>query len=435
MLRPVGPFGYVRLGAALLRRMHRDVIVAAVLCLLSLPIRRDIAVELTPEILLPTLGIAISVFTAFRNAQGYDRWWEARKLWGAMVNQSRNWRDQLLALVPGDDVSERLRDVEDRTGVRYPHPELTLVDVPQHFAAFSSGWDASNRMGAPGVVMVREAALFGARFEFPLNVRKSKFEKDSGSGSGLRVTVTVGDDDMDDLSPIAKRIASRVSFQAAADWSRSTDENLRILTQSYLACTSAMDGAMGEVIDALDKSDMADNTRIVVLSDHGWHLGEKEHVAKQTLWTRSTRVPMIVVPPKRIKAYPRGARCDQPVELLDVYPTLVHATGLTSIPSDKKLDGVSLLPWIAKPMVGKERPAITTIYAHNHSLVDEQYRYTRYADGSEELYDRKADPHEFDNLITKAKDNAKLAAVIKRLAKWIPKDEAGKPDLVDDRKK
>ena len=111
MLRPVGPFGYVRLGAALLRRMHRDVIVAAVLCLLSLPIRRDIAVELTPEILLPTLGIAISVFTAFRNAQGYDRWWEARKLWGAMVNQNRNWRDQLLALVPGDDVSEWLRDV------------------------------------------------------------------------------------------------------------------------------------------------------------------------------------------------------------------------------------------------------------------------------------------------------------------------------------
>ncbi len=242
-------------------------------------------------------------------------------------------------------------------------------------------------------------------------------------------------DDMDDLSPIAKRIASRVSFQAAADWSRSTDENLRILTQAYLACTSAMDDAMGHVIDALDKSDMAENTWIVVLSDHGWHLGEKEHVAKQTLWTRSTRVPLIVVPPKRIKTFPRGARCEQPVELLDVYPTLIHGTGIKSIPADKKLDGVSLLPWIARPMVGKQRPAITTLYGHNHSLVDEQYRYTRYADGNEELYDRKADPHEFDNLIAKAKDDAKLAAVIKRLAAHIPKDEAGKPDLVDDRVK
>ena len=242
-------------------------------------------------------------------------------------------------------------------------------------------------------------------------------------------------DDMDDLSPIAKRIASRVSFQAAADWSRSTKENLRILTQAYLACTSAMDGAMGEVINALDKSDMADNTWIVVLSDHGWHLGEKEHVAKQTLWTRSTRVPMIIVPPKRMKDTPRGVRCNQPAELLDIYPTLVHATRLEATNDDKKLDGLSLLPWVASPKAAKERPAITTIYGHNHSLVDEQYRYTRYADGSEEFYDRKADPHEFENLIAKAKKDEKLAAVIKRLGNWIPEDEAGKPDLVNDRRK
>ena len=240
-------------------------------------------------------------------------------------------------------------------------------------------------------------------------------------------------DDMEDLSPIAKRIASRVSYKAAADWSMETEENLRILTQAYLACTSAMDDAMGHVIDALDKSDMADNTWIVVLSDHGWHLGEKEHVAKQTLWTRSTRVPMIIVPPKRMKDTPRGVRCDQPAELLDVYPTLVAATGIESSPSDQQLDGLSLLPWIADPKIEKQRPAITTIYAHNHSLVDEQYRYTRYADGSEELYDRKADPHEFDNLIAKTNDDKKLAAVVKRLEEFIPKEEAGKPDLVDDR--
>ena len=242
-------------------------------------------------------------------------------------------------------------------------------------------------------------------------------------------------DDMEDLSPIAKRIASRVSFQAAADWSMETEDNLRTLTQAYLACTSAMDDAMGHVIDALDKSDMADHTWIVALSDHGWHLGEKQHVAKQTLWTRSTRVPMIVVPPKRMKDTPRGVRCDRAVELLDVYPTLVHAARLKPIPADAKLDGLSLLPWIADPKAAKERPAITTIYAHNHSIVDDQYRYTRYADGSEELYDRQADPHEFDNLIAKAKEDQKLAAVVKRLAAHIPSYEAGKPDLVDDRLK
>ena len=242
-------------------------------------------------------------------------------------------------------------------------------------------------------------------------------------------------DDMDDLSAIAKRISSRVSYAHCARWCLEDEKNLRTLTQAYLACTSAMDGAMGEVIDALDKSDMADNTWIVVLSDHGWHLGEKNHVAKQTLWTRSTRVPMIIVPPKRMKDTPRGVRCDRPAELLDVYPTLVAATGLEPAETDKHLDGLSLLPWVADPAATKDRPAITTIYAHNHSVVDTRYRYTRYADGSEELYDRVNDPHEFDNLTTHTRKDPKLLEAIARLSKWIPQKEAGKPDLVDDRVK
>lgn len=243
------------------------------------------------------------------------------------------------------------------------------------------------------------------------------------------------DNDMDDLSAIAKRISSRVSYAHCARWCIEDEANLRTLTQAYLACTSAMDGALGEVIDALDKSDQANNTWIVVFSDHGWHLGEKNHVAKQTLWTRSTRVPMIIVPPKRLKDTPRGVRCDQPAELIDVYPTLVDATGLAPADTDKHLDGMSLLPWIAKPGAAKRVPAITTIYAHNHSLVDDRYRYTRYADGSEELYDRQEDPHEFDNLIKQVETDEHLMAVVKRLSQFIPQDEAGEPDLVDDRVK
>lgn len=171
-----------------------------------------------------------------------------------------------------------------------------------------------------------------------------------------------------------------------------------------------------------------------MFSDHGWHLGEKDHIAKQTLWTRSTRVPMIIVPPMRMKDTPRGVRCDRPVELLDVYPTLVEATGLAPRNADQLLDGLSLLPWIAAPAQEKERPAITTIYAHNHSLVDTRYRYTRYADGSEELYDRQNDPHEFHNLMDRVAKQPMLKAVVDELAAWIPKEEAGKPDLVDDMK-
>lgn len=126
---------------------------------------------------------------------------------------------------------------------------------------------------------------------------------------------------------------------------------------------------------------------------------------------------------------PRGVRCDRPVELLDVYPTLVEA-GLVSKKTDEHLDGLSLLPWLAAPALEKERPAITTLYAHNHSVVDTRYRYTRYADGSEELYDRQSDPHEFDNPMDCVWDQPQLKTVVDKLALWIPKEEAGEPDLV-----
>ncbi|WP_146209259.1 sulfatase [Coraliomargarita sinensis] len=240
------------------------------------------------------------------------------------------------------------------------------------------------------------------------------------------------ENDLDDLPEIAKRIGTRVHYNQLVPWAIENEENLRRLTQAYLACTSAMDDALGEVIDALDDSDMANNTWIVVLSDHGWHLGEKNHIAKQTLWTRSTRVPMIIVPPKRIEDTPRGVRCNRPVELLDVYPSLVDALELAPATSDSELDGLSLIPWLHNPEAPKERPAITTHYAHNHSLCDDRYRYTRYADGSEELYDRLNDPHEFDNLADQVNSREDLQTVIKRLSVWIPKNEPLGPDLVND---
>ena len=240
-------------------------------------------------------------------------------------------------------------------------------------------------------------------------------------------------DDMDDVPAIGKRIGSRAAYAQCKTWCLKDEQNLRTLTRAYLACINAMDDSLGQVIDALDESDMADNTWIVVFSDHGWHLGEKNHIAKQTLWTRSTRVPLIIVPPKRLSDTARGKRCDQPAELLDIYPTLAQATALSPVDTDDQLDGMSLLPWLSNPQRDKERPAITTIYAHNHSVCDTRYRYIRYADGSEELYDRQQDPHEFTNLISQAKTDENLRDVTEELGKWIPKEQAGEPDLVDDR--
>jgi arylsulfatase A-like enzyme len=208
------------------------------------------------------------------------------------------------------------------------------------------------------------------------------------------------------------------------------ESRMRELTQAYLACTSAMDDCLGQVITALEQSEMSENTWIVVFSDHGFHLGEKQHVTKQTLWERSTHVPLIIVPPKRITDTPRGARCERPVDLLDVYPTLLAATGLPAAESDKHLDGLSLMPWIRDPKAPRERPALTTLYSGNHSLRDERYRYIRYADGSQELYDHSTDPHEHHNLISKTGERSELLAAVERLSSWIPEKQAGEPDLI-----
>jgi choline-sulfatase len=237
-------------------------------------------------------------------------------------------------------------------------------------------------------------------------------------------------DDLDDLPAIGRRMASRVAFRTTTEWVMEEEYRMRELTQAYLATTSAMDHCLGEVIDALDRSAMADNTWIVVFSDHGWHLGEKQHIAKQTLWERSTRVPLIIVPPTRITDTPRGLRCRRPVELLDVYPTLLAATGIPAETSDHLLEGLSLIPWIQDPEAPRDRPAITTLYSGNHSLCDERFRYIRYADGTEELYDRHADPHEHDNLIDKVSGRPEIGSAIGRLSAWIPKQQAGEPDFV-----
>ncbi len=125
-----------------------------------------------------------------------------------------------------------------------------------------------------------------------------------------------------------------------------------------------------------------------------------------------------------------GVRCARPVELLAIYPSLLAAAGLPAVDSDRHLEGLSLLPWIGNPEAPRQRLALTTLYAGNHSLCDDRYRYTRYADGSEELYDRHADPHEFDNRIEQAGERPELRAVIGRLSAWIPKQEPAPPDLI-----
>jgi choline-sulfatase len=156
------------------------------------------------------------------------------------------------------------------------------------------------------------------------------------------------------------------------------------LVRSYLACTSFMDSQVGRVLDALDASGRAENTIVVLWSDHGWHLGEKLITGKNSLWERSTHVPLIFAGPGAAVA----ARSTRTVELLDVFPTLLEMCGF-AMRAD--LEGHSLTPLLKNSQVAWDWPAVTTHNQGNHSVRTEQWRFIHYADGSEELYDLHKD--------------------------------------------
>lgn len=184
----------------------------------------------------------------------------------------------------------------------------------------------------------------------------------------------------------------------------------RNLVRSYLACTSFVDAQIGRVVAALEEAGVADNTIVVLWSDHGWHLGEKAITGKNTLWDAGTRVPFIFAGP----GVSRGGRSTQPAELLDIYPTLIELAGLTP---RNDLEGISLVPQLRNAAAKRERPAITSHNQGNHGIRSERWRYIRYADGSEELYDHANDPREWTNLAGKPG----YAAVIAEHKKWLPK--------------
>jgi len=167
------------------------------------------------------------------------------------------------------------------------------------------------------------------------------------------------------------------------------------LVRSYLACVSFVDAQVGKVVDALAKSPYADNTYIVLYGDHGFHLGEKERWAKRSLWDDSTRVPMIIVGPGVAK----GKICNKPVELLDIYPTLLELTGLKADPTH---EGQSMVALLKNPEADWPHFARTSFGPGNVGIRSERYRYIHYNDGTEEFYDHTDDPHEWVNQIANA---------------------------------
>lgn len=196
------------------------------------------------------------------------------------------------------------------------------------------------------------------------------------------------DGDLDDVPHPAMGLEN----YAAPKHSEVVERQLwRSLVQAYLASISFVDHCVGELVQGLDNGPNRNNTIVVLFSDHGFHLGEKQHWAKRTLWEETTRIPMVIAGPG-IEA---NRRTENPVGLIDLYPTLCDLAGSPEPPG---LEGRSLRPLLQNPRAHWDSPAITTFQPGDVTVRTKHWRYIVYPDDSEELYDHRNDPHEWRNL-------------------------------------
>lgn len=217
-------------------------------------------------------------------------------------------------------------------------------------------------------------------------------------------------DDLDDVPAAGRKMAGadgdHAKIVASGRWKEAV--------QAYLATIAFCDSQVGRLLDALDGSPHRDNTIVCLWSDHGWSLGEKSHWRKFALWEEPTRTVFIWKAPG---VTPNGRICSRAVDYTSIYPTLCD---LTKMPPPGHLEGRSLRPLLVDPQAPWSSPAITTHGFQNHTVRTDDWRYIRYADGGEELYDHKSDPLEYANLASSPAHAERKA----ELARWLPRTDA-----------
>ena len=217
------------------------------------------------------------------------------------------------------------------------------------------------------------------------------------------------DGDLGDVPKEGRKLANarQSDFQKIRDAQR-----WRHAIQAYLASISYADAQLGRLLQVLSACQDSSNTIVVLWSDHGWHLGQKGHWHKSTLWEESTRIPLVF----RVPGLQPG-QCHQPVSLLDVFPTLIeltHDDGAKHKTLRSQFDGISLVAQLTDPKANRSSPAIIEYQQGNVAVRSDRYRYIRYRDGGEELYDLHNDAHEWHNLA----GEPGTRQVQQRLSRW-----------------
>lgn len=225
--------------------------------------------------------------------------------------------------------------------------------------------------------------------------------------------------DMDDVPLMGQRVAD-LPPMPTTEWMIQTNQ-WKDAVQAYLACVNFADAQVGKVLDALEKSKYAKNTIVVLWSDHGYHLGEKNRFGKQALWQRATKSVLVF----KVPSGKSNEICSQPVQLVDMYPTL---TALCGLPANKMNEGHSLMPLLNHPASAKwPYYAVTSYGKGNVSVHSSRYHFIQYEDKSMELYDFINDPNEWKNIAA----DKKYKGIITKMLKQVPAIQA---DLAPDSK-
>ena len=235
---------------------------------------------------------------------------------------------------------------------------------------------------------------------------------------------------VDDLEDLPERIKRAKTARSKIHKELEAKGAVKDAIHGYLACMSYADAMMGRVLDALEKSPYADNTIVVLWSDHGYHHGEKYDWGKHTLWERTSNVPFIWAGP----GVKRGAVTDVTASLIDIYPTFVEMCGLPK--PHQKLEGTSLVSTLEKPKLAKDRDVYLPYMAPGeYAVINKGWRYITYGDDGEELYDLKSDPNEWNNLAENPKyeDTKRLLrnSAPKKFAPAAPKRTIGKDLIIE----
>ena len=289
------------------------------------------------------------------------------------------------------------RPVSLKKGGPWQYGETDWGPMPVDDAEFGGDWAVSDYIGkqlrrehdkpfflACGIYRPHEPWFVPEKYFKPFPLESIKLPK------GYKA------DDLDDLPPEGKRRGPNRYFahiQAEQQWKQGI--------QGYLASIHFADAMLGRVLDALDEGPHKDNTVVMLWSDHGWHLGEKQHWQKFSPWRQATRVPLMVRVPKGTPGLPAGTKagsvCGEPVSLLSLYPTLLE---LCDLPKRAVLDGPSIVPLLDNPTTAKW-PHVARTYLsrpNNLAISTKSWRYIQYANGDEEFYHIDKDPNEWTNL-------------------------------------